>query len=343
MNSEGSGEDGAARRKRSGILFAIVFFVLVLGSLAISRSHREPTYGGQALSQWLAHTSIVQVYSFAGPTGPASFTNTFVRFVNAPGVSAGRFGTNSSIHLPLRLDGGSLTEAMKGMGDDAIPILLSWLKTPDSPIKTRLNSLLDRQAWFKFRFEEAYLARMKGLIGFRELGTNGNSAVPALAQLANREPHTLIACQSLSSIGTPDANAAIRSVLANNVGNVRTLAGQGVGISIPISNEPMNLLEIYTLALYPSNRIGHLSAIRALGAIGEPPEVIVPLLIPCLTTQYGSEERLAALREIGESGADLKRYLPEMRAAIGEDPGAPNSYQDDLHKSLERLLAKHRM
>jgi len=79
-----------------------------------------------------------------------------------------------------------------------------------------VSSWLDRQRLIKFRMDQPVPARLKALIAFRYLGTNGNHAVPRLARLATKEDHALLACQALSYINTPDARAAIRATLTNN-------------------------------------------------------------------------------------------------------------------------------
>jgi len=44
------------------------------------------------------------------------------------------------------------------------------------------------------------------------------------------------------------------------------------------------------------------------------------------------------LREIGLSGANVRPHHEAILQAMGKDRGQPGSYQEDLHKMLERLL-----
>ncbi len=138
-------------------VIAIVVAVLLAGCLVIYfATPKEPSYQGRTLTQW------------------------FWKFNRLRGDVAAYDTT-----LPPHLEEFKSSErAIRAIGTNAIPTLLAWVRDAKStPIRERLNLLLERQTLIRFRFrlpvEKLWMAEEC----FDLLGTNALPAVPALVQL----------------------------------------------------------------------------------------------------------------------------------------------------------------
>jgi hypothetical protein len=77
-------------------------------------------------------------------------------------------------------------EAVRQAGTNAIPTLLRMLSRSDSPSKAKWLKLAQRQHLIKIRFAPANYWNVAAADGFRALGEKGQSAVPALIEIVNR-------------------------------------------------------------------------------------------------------------------------------------------------------------
>jgi len=98
-----------------------VVVIAIATSLALLGTHREPEYQGRSLSQWLAHTSVMQVFPVRTAAGLSNFTFTQIHLLHVPGARFSVLGTNTSFHLPPANQSESLREALRAMGDAATP------------------------------------------------------------------------------------------------------------------------------------------------------------------------------------------------------------------------------
>jgi hypothetical protein len=163
-------------------LILIAFAVIVTGwiVMSIASSPREPSYKGRTLSQWL-EPDAADISGYA----------------------------RESYKTPERIQA---EEAMRAIGTNAIPTMLAWLKVKDSrtpPIRIVVMNWID-----KIRGRPAGIYRTAdwkpflAMHGFELLGTNAQSAVPALIQLGydtNFEPDFAYLC-----LNRLDTNAANR-------------------------------------------------------------------------------------------------------------------------------------
>jgi hypothetical protein len=137
-------------------IILISLAVLLVGVLVLCLVQpKEPSYQGRKLSEWL------------------------------------RYYYESGWDLDKFADVGASTRAsehaVKEIGTNAIPALLRWLKTKASPIKIKLNSLLDRQSVISFRFKTTNDWSKLAECGFLMLGDDAMPAVPALVRLSNSQ------------------------------------------------------------------------------------------------------------------------------------------------------------
>jgi len=98
-------------------------------------------------------------------------------------------------------------EAVRELGTNAIPTLLQMLRTEDSPLELKLRRLIKRQQVIKVQFTPIRQKQMAAAFAFDFLGTNAQSAVPALIQIVDDEgisPSSReLAILSLGYIGPP--------------------------------------------------------------------------------------------------------------------------------------------
>ena len=111
--------------------------------------------------------------------------------------------------------------AVRAIGTNAIPTLLTWLSHLDSEQEERLTQWLAKHGVSTgHRFSENYY-RSKALCGFRALGTNSQGAVPALRALSTdpaRGFHAAVAliwaspgeAQALADMWATNANASVK-------------------------------------------------------------------------------------------------------------------------------------
>jgi hypothetical protein len=98
------------------VLLSLVAFVM----LGVWVGH-EPTWGGHSISYWLDEWDTHQ------RLGP--------EYSKEPVVT--------------------VQHALDRIETKALPQLMSWLKAEDSPLRTRINALLERQTYLRFRFQTA--------------------------------------------------------------------------------------------------------------------------------------------------------------------------------------------
>jgi hypothetical protein len=103
-------------------------------------------------------------------------------------------------------------QAVRAIGTDAIPWLLDELGIEGSALKTRLNQLLVRQSFIKFRFEDSHIRLRRAVMGFAALGPIAKPAIPSLLKLVEKNPG--YAPTALAYVGPP-AIPALQQCLTN--------------------------------------------------------------------------------------------------------------------------------
>jgi hypothetical protein len=111
--------------------------------------------------------------------------------------------------------------AVRAIGTNAIPWLLSEFKAGGSTLNWRLNQLLEKQRVIKYRFPFDQRV-LRALRGFYTLGPLAEPAIPNLLELVEAEPGCIP--EALAGIGTA-ALPALQQCLTNTR-SYRTSAGQ---------------------------------------------------------------------------------------------------------------------
>jgi hypothetical protein len=139
--------------------------------------------------------------------------------------------------------------AVRAIGTNAIPWLLSEFKRGGSTLDWRLNELLQKQRLIKYRFPFDQRV-LRALRGFYTLGPLAEPAIPNLLELVESEPGCIP--EALAGIGAP-ALPALQQCLTNTK-SYATSAGQ--------------------LAPIPGITIGAISSAITAGRISKPEAAI---------------------------------------------------------------------
>ena len=170
-------------------LILIAFAAILAGWIVISitSDSSEPSYRGRHLSQWLSSY--------------AEYKHSLREYISDP--------------PELIKHRQEATEAMQAIGTNAIPTLLAWLKAKDPkqpPIQTVVMNWVDRiRGRPTSPYNPAFWKHILAISGFELLGTNGQSAVPALVQIGYDtnydNPDVVWLC-----LGNFDTNAANKMI-----------------------------------------------------------------------------------------------------------------------------------
>lgn len=138
----------------------------------------EPVYKGKPLSLWLRNYTTYDHYGWIYPR-------------RAPQAD----------------------EAVRQIGTNAIPTLLRLLRARDSALELKLVNLVRWQHVLEIKFTPADEWNLAAVMGFAALGTNAQSAVPALIEMATpSDASRICAIRALGYIG-PSAKQAVPTLL----------------------------------------------------------------------------------------------------------------------------------
>jgi len=144
-------------------------------------------------------------------------------------------------------DQNQVDHAVREMGTNALPALISMLESRDGAIKQHIISLGRVFPRWPFRPTPASENHVRALLGFKILGPIAEPAVPALTKLLHRGEGEIavLASRALSRIGPAATNAvpalvrnlsdqdiAVRSVATNALKRIDPLAAVSAGITV---------------------------------------------------------------------------------------------------------------
>ncbi len=151
-------------KKKTLVALLAVFFVL---SWPIDKilKHREPSYQGRALSNWLNQLSESRIP------------------LTAPNAERRKLAENEA------------RNAVRNIGTNAFPILMKMVTVEDSALKVRINQLTRKQSLIKFHLKTANDYHTMALAGFDALRDIATPMVPALARLLNDNNNDVLNCR----------------------------------------------------------------------------------------------------------------------------------------------------
>lgn len=275
----------------------IVGLVVIVGAVVFwALRSSEPSYQGKGLNAWLR--------DFDKP-----FETTFlVSFQDMPEDAL---------------------EAVRQLGTDSLPTLLTQIQAKDSPAVGKLYDLWDKQSVIKFRPTPAVVKQRRASIALAALGPKALPALPRLEKMLGNE-HTLRPASLAIAYMGPEGVHVLTNALSSTNPVIRrecmealSSVQSGGAVAIPvliaslrdqdamiqgraalalavIREEPSVAIPALTEMLTKTNSARH-EAVMALGQYGLMATSAIPMLLECLVaddTMTRSSTR-TALRRIG--------------------------------------------
>lgn len=270
----------------------VVVCVVVIGASLWFLTPREPYFEGKALSTWLAK------------------------------LNTGRFDV---VDFNPVLDS-EAASAVQHIGEPAVPFLVARLKSALKAERT-FYSLQDWPTKLPFKFMEAKLEnRMElgnqAVLGFLALGERGKSAMPELeAMIHGNEVSARSVFQALAA--NPGSLSIFSNALQSDNRWLRSYALQAIRHLGP-SNVALVPQIVATLDDPNWERLSTF-AVRALGRIGQPSELIEPALRRSLLS---TNDSLAANAALGYMlmGSHGRGAMPEIEKRMVTQDGKVNVF-----------------
>jgi len=207
-------------------------------------------------------------------------------------------------------------QAIRAMGTNAIPWLLTSLQARDTQLKLRTLSWVQDTLELDLGDALAEVQKRRALAGFRILGRNAESAIPQLAALVSTaDPETAASSLiALAEIGGPRTIRPLLGALTHSNLAVRVTAA---GTLASLRSQAQTAVPTLLIALASEDAVLRAAAARALGEIGMNAERTVPALAHALADTNGPV-RLAAASALGMFGTQAEPALPAIRALPAE-------------------------
>jgi len=258
--------------KRRTLLVTLLIAVLGGVSWLLLRPDPEPIYQGKPLSYWLRGFD-------SGSTPSAQ---------------------------------GKADEAMRQIGTNAIPTLLRMLKPTDSQFKLNLIQFAKKQNLINIKWRTAWTLHREALFGFRCLGPQGKTAVPALLEIYNERRSgqyyrdCVFFAQTFATMG-PDASNAVPQLVQDTTDT-----------------------KIYT----------RLYAVGALAGIHARPDLALPALVKSLSDPIDTI-RAEAIAGLGAFGTNAQSAVPDLLKALADpSPAVRNNAASALQQIDPEAAAK---
>jgi hypothetical protein len=258
-------------RKRGRIMLAAVVLVALGGFTWLVLRPREPEYGGQSLSHWLRGYD--------------------------PRVVVGNKD--------------EVDDAIRHIGTNAIPTLLQMLRESDSPLKSKLISMIDRQNWMPIYMLPSMDKNGAASKAFIVLGPDAKDAAPSLIKIYEQKISVTSQYSTAEAIGgigpaAIDAIPALIQGLRTTNWDVRLDTAWALG---RIHSEPATVLPELQKLLHDPNLYVRMATVKALQAFGTNATPAVPELTAMLNDQ-NKHMRVAATNA-------LNQINPEAAAKAG--------------------------
>jgi HEAT repeat protein len=303
--------------RRKVIVVVLVLVVVPLCALFFLGGPPDPLYHGLPLSQWLVPwpsmtfhlirkappaTNVTTVVLSAGFNAPAiSPTYTMTYYSNWMSITYSNAGTVSLSQTPVPISvirpsssfsglqettESRIAQAVRGLGTNAIPTLLGFLRANETSWKSKLVALSRKQNFIQVDYSPAFLKNTAAAIGFASLGDEASNAAPDLVKILERN------YSSASQKATLDSLNAIGPAAEKANPTLMRLAGD--------TNCPARFLALHTLAV-----------------INPHAETLMPFLIKCLS-DTDPRMRTAAVRELVRYGPEARPAVPALVRLLGD-------------------------
>lgn len=231
------------------------FLVIGLGAAYFFYSQREPVDQGKTWSAW------------------------FKALDHSPPCSA-----EKQVFLGDQLQA---VEALRRIGPQAMPLIVSELRAKDWPLKLRLLRWARQHSFTNFEFTPASERRDKAMVVCALLGPKSE---PALSELTRLLDHS---------------DAVVRASAVCTIGNIRTVAG--IPALLKTSRDTNVLVRCFAML-----------ALGTLGNMSAKPDAVIPTLIEGMQ-DTNAAVRLKALVALENFAGATAAALPPLLKAL-EDP-----------------------
>jgi len=227
-------------------------------------------------------------------------------------------------------DSEAAVNAVRQIGTNAIPSLLSMMRAEDSKLKQTANMLLARLHIYRIRILDTDGKHWRAFDGFYALGAQADSAIPELTALVNNPGIARCAAAALVNISTNGVEAATSGLQSTNPLVRREIAGVlgTIGIVRFTTNAtPARMAILRAQAefavptlirlLSDSDELTRARAGTSLGLLGQKPEIVVPALIKNLQETNGWRVPASASKGLERFGTNAVAALPALKAILG--------------------------
>ncbi len=198
-------------------------------------------------------------------------------------------------------------DAVRHIGTNAIPTLLSMLRAKDSGLKIRFGKLFARQSWIKIKITSAENKNLAAAYAFGVLAADAKSAVPELIQIYEKNISTESQCATADALGAigPAATNAISALLRGLKTTNDTVRWDTVWALGKIHGQPELVVPKLVKLLHDPNYRLRWAATERLSDFGTNARAAVPFLIEMLKNQnpYGRKLATNALKAIDPEAA----------------------------------------
>ncbi len=205
--------------------------------------------------------------------------------------------------------------AIREMGTNAVPALLTMLLSSDSYFELQLSKLLEKQSFVRFRFRTAEECHVLAIKGCRALGPPARPAIPALIGFLNNAETASDAAFSLvvidegifpltRAVTNENYAVAVRSAAAARLASGRY--------------DEAAVVAALLASLRDKNPQVSAQAARALGVINKEPDLVVTALTESLNSPSALVRRESAVA-LGRFGPMAQSALPSLLKASEDD------------------------
>lgn len=170
----------------ASFLVLLLFFAIGLAVAFCAKRVNEPSINGLSLTAWLQ------------------------KYIDVEGRDAG--------FPKVEANNNECRKAVGAMATNAIPCLLTWIQLEDTPTRKQIKCALNKVLPLKHSILLASDRNGLGGLGFRILGKDGQSAIPALIELTKNSNPRVRLC-ALQCLWLVDANDQILLPMIERVKN----------------------------------------------------------------------------------------------------------------------------
>ena len=192
-------------------------------------------------------------------------------------------------------------EAVKALGTNALPILISWLRRGANP--KQLSSMAE--------LEQTQCA----IRACKALGPVAAPAFPELTNCFSQPEYAFFAPNALAALGADGVSVVISGLTNESTGLQHCCAQTLEHVGPAASNAVPSLL----ICLTNQDHMLRAQAARSLGCIGMYPDVVVPALVATLHDK-DIWVRESAIYGLGNLKAAAKPAVPALLECLKEDP-----------------------